>query len=59
MRTTDDSTTEVETPEADCLPTVEADRYSTFDVEDGSTVLFDRQVDDAWLRCEFAVELRR
>lgn len=59
MRTTDDTTTEVESPEADCLPTVATDRYSTFEAEDGGTVLFDRQVDEAWIRCDFAVDRRR
>jgi hypothetical protein len=58
MPTTDDAAPDVETPDDDRLPTVEDDRYSTFDVEDGSTVIFDREADDAWLQGDCAVDLR-
>ena len=57
MRSTDGA--DVESPEDDSLPSVEDERYGVFDVEDGTTVLFDRRVDNAWVRTDTAVRLRR
>lgn len=58
MRRTDQSANEVETPDDHRLPSVEDERYGAFDAEDGSTVLFDREGEDAWVQRDCAVELR-
>lgn len=47
----------VETPEDERLPPVPDARYGTFDVPDGTTVLFDREADDAWLRADCVMEV--
>lgn len=59
MRSTDDIPADVATPEDDSLPAVEDERYGTFDVKDGTTVVFDRRQDNAWVRSDTAVRLRR
>lgn len=58
MRSTDGPAHDVETPEDDSLPAVADERYGAFDVEDGSTVLFDREADGAWVRGDCAIQLR-
>jgi len=47
----------VETPADERLPPVPDARYGAFDVADGTTVLFDREAEDAWLRADCAVEV--
>jgi hypothetical protein len=49
----------VRTPEDERLPSVHDDRYGAFDVADGTTVLYDSEADDAWLRADCVVEVGR
>jgi hypothetical protein len=51
--------TAVSTPEDEALPPVPDERYGAFDVADGTTVVFDREGDDAWLRADCATEVSR
>ncbi|WP_276260426.1 hypothetical protein [Haloglomus litoreum] len=49
----------VDTPEGEQLPPIPGARYGAFDVADGTTMIFDREADDAWLRADCATEVSR
>lgn len=38
---------------------LEYDRYRTYEAEDGSLMLYDGQRDDAWIRSDLTVDVRR
>jgi hypothetical protein len=57
MGGTDEPTdlTTIETPRDSRLPPVPGERYGSLDVADGTTLLFDREEESAWLRADCAV----